>query len=69
MTKILSPIAGKVQEINLNVGDTITEDDEVFIVEAMKMETPVYGEAGVVKSILVNIGDKVEEEQPLAEVE
>lgn len=69
MAEILSPIAGKVQEVNIKVGQMVTEDDEVFIIEAMKMETPVYGEPGVVKEILVNVGDLIEENDPLAIVE
>ncbi|MDD2483553.1 MAG: acetyl-CoA carboxylase biotin carboxyl carrier protein subunit [Eubacteriales bacterium] len=69
MAFITSPMAGKIVEINLTVGQTVTEDDEAFILEAMKMENVVYGEAGVVKAILVNVGDKVEEDAPLAEVE
>ena len=69
MTEILSPISGKVFEINIKVGETVTEDDEVMIVEAMKMETPVYGENGTVKEILVKVGDQVEEEQVLAILE
>ncbi len=69
MAFITSPMAGKIVEINLTVGQAVTEDDEAFILEAMKMENVVYGEAGVVKAILVNVGDKVEEDAPLAEVE
>jgi len=44
MTEILSPISGKIFEINIKVGEIVSEDDEVIIIEAMKMETPVYGE-------------------------
>lgn len=69
MEKILSPISGKIQEINVNVGQTITEDDEAFIIEAMKMETVAYGEPGVVKEILVKVGDQVNEDDPLAVIE
>lgn len=69
MEKILSPIAGKVQEVNIKVGQMVTDDDEAFIIEAMKMETVAYGYAGVVKEILVQVGDRVEEDQTLAIVE
>ncbi len=56
------PIAGKILAININVGDQIAEDDEVIIVEAMKMENPVFSEFdGVVKEIKVKVGDRVEE--------
>jgi len=69
MAQILSTVTGKVIEINITPGQAITEDDEAFVVEAMKMENVVYGEEGTVKSVLVNVGDAVEEDQPLAEVE
>lgn len=69
MAKILSPMAGKIMQVNVQVGQMITEDDELFIIEAMKMENAVYGDPGVVKEILVKVGDKVEEDAPLAVVE
>ncbi len=69
MTEITSPMAGRIAEINMEVGQTITEDDELFIIEAMKMENVVYGDPGVVKSVLVKVGDEVEEDQVLAIVE
>jgi len=69
MADLLSPVAGKIQEINIKVGQTITEDDEVFIIEAMKMENAIYGDPGVVKEICVKVGDLVEEDQVLAIIE
>ena len=66
MGQLVSPMAGKIQEINIEVGQVITEDDEVFVIEAMKMENVVYGDPGVVKEIFVKVGDKVEEDDPLA---
>jgi acetyl-CoA carboxylase biotin carboxyl carrier protein len=69
MAELTSPMAGKIQEINMKVGQMITEDDEVFVIEAMKMENVVYGEAGVVKEIFVKVGDMVEEDAVLATVE
>jgi acetyl-CoA carboxylase biotin carboxyl carrier protein len=69
MAELTSPMAGKVQEVNVKVGQMITEDDELFIIEALKMENVVYGDPGVVKEILVKVGDKVEEDQILAIVE
>ena len=69
MATIISSMAGKIHEINITVGQTLTEDDEAFIIEAMKMENVVYGEGGTVKNILVNVGDLVEEDQVLAELE
>lgn len=69
MAKLLSPMAGRIQEVNIEVGQMITEDDELFIIEAMKMENAVYGDPGVVKEVFVKVGDKVEEDDPLAVIE
>ncbi|MDR0817454.1 MAG: acetyl-CoA carboxylase biotin carboxyl carrier protein subunit [Clostridiales Family XIII bacterium] len=69
MADITSTISGKILEVNIGVGDAITEDDEAFIIEAMKMETVIYGEDGTVKEILVAVGDTVEEDQVLATYE
>jgi len=69
MAKLESPIAGKILEINIKVGQTVTEDDELFIIEAMKMENPVYGDAGIVKELNVKIGDRVQEGDILTVIE
>lgn len=69
MADLVSTIAGKIKEINIKVGQMVTEDDEAFIIEAMKMENVVYGEAGIVKEITVQVGDSVEEDGVLAIIE
>ena len=69
MANLDSPIAGKILEINIKVGQEVTEDDELFIIEAMKMENPVFGDAGIVKAVNVKVGDRVQEGDVLAEIE
>lgn len=69
MANLDSPIAGKILEINIKVGQEVTEDGELFIIEAMKMENPVFGDAGTVKELLVKIGDRVQEGDVLAVIE
>ena len=69
MAEILSPLAGKIQEVNIKEGQMITENDEIFIIDVMKMETPVFGIPGVVKEIKVKVNDQIEEDQLLAIVE
>ena len=50
--KILAPLAGKVFKVLISVGEKVEEDDEAIIVEAMKMETPVFAPcSGTVKDI------------------
>lgn len=63
MTEITAPMSGKMWKILVKVGDTVGEDDEVAILEAMKMEIPVVSPAdGTVKDIKVSEGDAVEAE-------
>jgi acetyl-CoA carboxylase biotin carboxyl carrier protein len=69
MANLDSPLAGKILEINMQVGQVVTEDDELIILEAMKMENPIFGPAGTVKEIKVKIGDKVQEGDILAVIE
>lgn len=70
MKVIESPMAGKVVEVLVEVGQSIAEDDEVIILEAMKMENPVYApENGVVKEIKVEVGKKVAEGEVLIVME
>ena len=70
MAVIESPMAGKVVEILVKVGQSVAEDDEVIILEAMKMENPVYApENGMVKEIKVEVGKKVAEGEVLLVLE
>jgi len=66
MEEILAPLAGQVLQIACAVGGTVEEDDEVIVIEALKMETPVYAPCdGTVKEIRVKEGDSVEEDDVL----
>jgi acetyl-CoA carboxylase biotin carboxyl carrier protein len=63
---VLAPMAGKVIDIKVNVGDSVNEEDEVAVIEAMKMEMPILTyAAGTVKEIKVAKGDSVEADQVL----
>lgn len=68
--EILAPLAGKIMQLNIEVGGKVEEDEEAIIIEAMKMETPIYSPCnGTVKEIKVKEGDTVEEDDVLAIVE
>ncbi len=70
MAVIESPMAGKVLEVLVNEGQKIAEDDEVIILEAMKMENPIYApEDGVVKEIKVKVGQQIAEGEIIAVLE
>ena len=54
----------------VEVGGVVQEDDEVLVLEAMKMETVVYAPCdGQVVVIKVQVGDQVEEDDPLATID
>ncbi len=60
-TDIVAPMSGSIYEISVSVGDEVAEDDEIIILEALKMENPIYAPAaGKVAEIKVNEGDEVE---------
>ncbi|MFP4347701.1 MAG: acetyl-CoA carboxylase biotin carboxyl carrier protein subunit [Thermodesulfobacteriota bacterium] len=68
--EILAPLAGKIVKSLLKIGDKVEEDGEAFIIEAMKMETPVYVPCdGTVQSVNVKVGDEVAEDDILAVIE
>lgn len=68
--EILAPLSGKVLSVTVKVGATVEEDDEVMVIEALKMETIVYSPGeGKVAEIKVKEGDDVEEDDVLAVIE
>jgi acetyl-CoA carboxylase biotin carboxyl carrier protein len=67
---IQSEITGTVWKIVTSVGDPVTQDQELVILESMKMEIPALApEAGTVREILVKEGDSIKEGQDLVIVE
>jgi len=61
---------GTVAEILVKVGDQVKADDELLILEAMKMENPIVAPAdGKVAEIKVAESDKVEANQVLIVLE
>ncbi|MBC7986685.1 MAG: acetyl-CoA carboxylase, biotin carboxyl carrier protein, partial [Sphingomonadaceae bacterium] len=67
-TAYLSPEPDAVAFVN--VGDTVAAGDTLIIIEAMKVMNPIESpRAGKVSAILVQDGQPVEFDQPLAVVE
>ncbi len=65
--EILAPLSGRIIQLDLEVGKTVEEDEEILVIEAMKMETPVFAPiSGTIKEVKVDEGDEVEEDQVLA---
>ncbi len=68
--EIKAPMPGKIASIPMSVGAQVQEEDEVIIMDAMKMEIPVYAPgSGVIKEFKVKVGDSVNEGQVLAILE
>ncbi|MCL2089461.1 MAG: pyruvate carboxylase [Oscillospiraceae bacterium] len=64
-----SSIPGSVSKIFVKKGDEVTENQPLFIIEAMKMETSVVARTGgVVSDILVSAGQLVKAGELLAEL-
>jgi acetyl-CoA carboxylase biotin carboxyl carrier protein len=68
--EVRSPLAGNVWKVLVEVGATVEEDDELIIIEALKMENPVYAPCnGKIKEVKVKSGDKVAEDDLLLVIE
>ena len=68
--EVASPLPGTVLRISVKAGDVVAAGDELMVLEAMKMETPVKAEkAGTVVDVLVNEKDVVTAGQALLSVE
>ena len=66
---VSSPMPGLVFKISVAVGQQVAKDQELVVLEAMKMESPIYApNAGTVAAILVKQGDAVAEGQPLVQL-
>lgn len=62
LLKVNSEITGTVWKVLVKPGDSVSEDDNLVIVESMKMEIPITApEKGRVKLVCVAEGDVVAE--------
>ena len=69
-TRALSPVAGKVTQIQFAVGEGVKEGQALVCVEAMKMEMWLTAQAaGTVVALHVKVGEQVESGALLIEIE
>lgn len=67
---ITSPMPGKILSIKVKVGDAINRNQDLLVLEAMKMENSIMSDyKGVVKQLLVAEGDIVAADTQLVELE
>ncbi|HLL80252.1 MAG TPA: biotin/lipoyl-containing protein [Ktedonobacteraceae bacterium] len=70
MKRVVSNMAGVVLEFLVKPGDPVVIDQDVVMLESMKMQIPVQSTvAGTVKAIRVHEGDFVDDGDVLIEVE
>lgn len=69
MQELRAELSGSVWKVLINVGDSVERDQEIMILESMKMEIPVVAPAtGTIVSIEVAEGVAVETGDLLAKV-
>jgi acetyl-CoA carboxylase biotin carboxyl carrier protein len=67
---VSADVAGSVWKIEVAVGDTVEADQDLMILESMKMEIPASApQGGVVRKILVEQGEAIAEGQGLLVIE
>lgn len=67
---VSADVAGSVWKIEVAVGDTVEADQDLMILESMKMEIPASApQGGVVRKILVVQGEAIAEGQGLLIIE
>jgi acetyl-CoA carboxylase biotin carboxyl carrier protein len=70
MKRIVSNMAGLVLELLVKPGEQVSVDQDVVMLESMKMQIPIQATtSGTVKAIKVNEGDFVDDGDVLLEVE
>jgi acetyl-CoA carboxylase biotin carboxyl carrier protein len=68
--EVTAPMSGSIWKINVKVGDQVKYEDELLVLEALKMENPIYAPAdGKIAEIRVSEGDDVEPNQVLIVIE
>ena len=68
-TPVKAALPGNVLKVMVSEGDTISEGDVIAVVEAMKMETEIKSPvSGIVKSVEIEVGNKVQNGQVLVTI-
>ena len=63
---VAAPMPGLILRLNVKKGDRVKTNDEIVIMEAMKMENPIYAPCdGVIADILVSQGDQLQADDPI----
>ena len=67
---VCSPVPGEVRAVRIETGATVAKDEEVAVVEAMKMEHAIKApRVGTVAELFVETGDQIAEGAPILRYE
>ncbi|MGJ5641113.1 biotin/lipoyl-containing protein [Formosa sp. S-31] len=67
---ITAPIPGVIMALNVKVGDKVTENQQLLVLEAMKMENSIMSDkSGTVSAIHVSAGQQVLQGDVMIEIE
>lgn len=70
MKRVVSNMAGVVLEYLVKAGDSVSVDQDVVMLESMKMQIPIQSTvSGTVRTLKVNEGDFVDDGDVLLEIE
>ncbi len=70
MDIVLMPMVGKIVQIDVKEGDTVEAGQQLGIFESMKMEMPLVATCGgVVKNINAEVGQVVEADAPICDID
>jgi pyruvate carboxylase len=68
--EIGSPLQGRLADVRVAPGQSVKDNEALFVIEAMKMETTVSApKAGIVKKVHLSAGDMVHQEDLVIEFE
>ena len=67
-TPVTAPVPGSVLRISVSEGQTVAKDDEILVLDVMKMETPITAPCAGRVSIRVAAMDKVSTGDTLATI-
>lgn len=62
MTEVRAPMVGKVVEVLVQPGASVAADDDLLVIESMKMQIPITAPVGgTVEAVHVTVGATVRE--------
>lgn len=58
MVEIIMPMPGKLVAVKVEIGQKVEEDEDLVIIEAMKMEMPVVAtKDGTIREVICKVGE------------